>query len=120
MRESLSSRLARDSTSTFQGLMIICRHLFSERGTLPFFIFCADHRGIEFALEKMKKKEVAQVKHSQHPPLSDFFTLKEIFFCLIGVVLNPDSSQITLTPAYGFGSAGCSQLVRFPVSVGVS
>ena len=78
MRESLSSRLARDSTSTFQGLMIICRHLFSERGTLPFFIFCADHRGIEFALEKMKKKEVAQVRYSHHQPLCDTFTLNKL------------------------------------------
>ena len=76
-RESLNSRLARDSTSTFQGLMIICRYILGQRD-LAFFIFCADHRGIEFALEKMKKKEVAQVRYSHHQPLCDTFTLNKL------------------------------------------
>ena len=42
------------------------------------FYFLRYRRGIEFALEKMKKKEVAQVRYSQLQPLCDTFTLKKL------------------------------------------
>ena len=103
-------------------------------------------RGIEFALEKMKKKEVAQVRavcsnlsiqktapasreQSQHfpHPIIDLHSLSKYLltmyetgentlaraFCQLQYFLswNFNFLQITLKPAYGFGTAGCSQLV---------
>ena len=64
MRENLSLRLERASMSTFQGLIqssfINVLPDQSLEANMP--RWCYDFRGIEFALEKMKKKEVAQVR----------------------------------------------------------
>ena len=148
MRENSSLRLERVSMSTFQGLIqssfINVLPDQSLEANMP--RWCYDFRGIEFALEKMKKKEVAQVRavcsnlsiqktapasreQSQHfpHPIIDLHSLSKYLltmyetgentlaraFCQIQPFLswNFDFLQITLKPTYGFGTAGCSQLV---------
>ena len=148
MRENSSLRLERVSMSTFQGLIqssfINVLPDQSLEANMP--RWCYDFRGIEFALEKMKKKEVAQVRavcsnlsiqttapasreQSQHfpHPIIDLHSLSKYLltmyetgentlaraFCQLQYFLswNFNFLQITLKPAYGFGTAGCSQLV---------